>query len=108
MSETLLAVLLEGGTLAVFVVFVIYQARTGREERKELTETMLKMVEARGTSARENMADGLEMIDKVNGTLVELTKANAELSKAIAVHDQKSSGQLDGVIRSLEKIANGG
>jgi len=108
MSELLLQVLLEGGTLAVFVIFVIYQARTGREERSELTTTMLKMVEARGVSARENMVNGLSHIDKINGSLIELTKANAELSKAIAVHDQKSTGQIQEVIRTLDKIANGG
>ncbi len=107
MNEVLLQVLLEGGTLAVFVVFVVYQARTGREERKELTDTLLNIVKADRTQSKENMEVGMNSIDKVNGSLVELTRANAELSKAIAVHDQKSSGQLDEVIRTLDKIANG-
>jgi hypothetical protein len=108
MNEVLLQVLLEGGTLAVFVVFVIYQARTGREERKELTDTMLKMVTIRDDHADEQMKVGMESLDKVNGSLIELTKANAELSKVVAVHDQKIDDRYDSVIRTLDRIANGG
>lgn len=108
MDEILLQVLLEGGTLAVFVCFVIYQARTGHEERKELTETLLSMIQVREKQGNSKMQVGLDAIGAVNGSLIELTKANAELSKVIAVHDQKSTGQLDEIIRSLTKITNGG
>ncbi len=108
MNELVLQVLLEGGTLAVFVVFVIYQARTGREERKELTETMLEMVQSKEGHAENQMKIGLQSVDKINGSLIELTKANAELSKVIAVHDRSSQTQLTDIIRRLDKIANGG
>lgn len=107
MNELLLQVLLEGGTLAVFVAFVIYQARTGREERRELTEMMLTMYKNRGAEANLAMENGLDTFSEINGNIIELTKANAELSKVIAVHDRSSSDRFDEVIRKLDKIAAG-
>lgn len=107
MDGVLLEALLEGSSLVVFVIFVIYTARSQRQERKELTEAMIEMVKSQENHADEQMKVGLNSVDRVNGNLIELTKANAELSKAIAMHDQQSTHQFDQVIKTLDKIVEG-
>lgn len=115
MSETLLQVLLEGGALAVFVIFVIYMGKEQTKERanlsierKENTEVMLKLIKDGRERGNNQMAIGMDALDKVVVSIDSLAKVNASLAQVVAVHDQKSDSKMERVLDRLEHIKNGG
>lgn len=111
MDELLGKTLLEGGALVVLVVLVIIWMREQRAERKESASERVAMMEAltvmqkanveRGTNA---MNSGLVSLDKVNGSIRELTEANVELARAMAVHDATSRTTTDGMSADLKEV----
>ena len=97
MDELWTKVLLEGGSLAIFVAFVIWMARSQAAERAAWLKAITDASERRDQSAQGNMSIGLSALDKTNGSIKELTIQTVELTKAIAVHDVRSTEQQDHV-----------
>jgi hypothetical protein len=115
MDDLLLKTLLEGGALAIFVVFVIYNGRQVSVERKALVEALVKIQERHEEDMKQerdrsqlSMARGLDAIDRVGTTISDLTKATSDLTNVIGKHDASSQVQLNEISRKLDKISNGG
>lgn len=98
MDDALLTQLLvDGGSLAMFVIFVLYLTKAQASERLAWLAAMRETQDRRDTVSQGNMALGMTSLDKTNGNIRELTQANIELSKALAVHDVRATGQMDQV-----------
>lgn len=115
MSPELLSLLLEGGSLVAFIVFVIYMGKEQTKERESMSderkannEAMLKVLTDERSRSDNQMQLGLDGLDKVATSIGGLTAANAELSQVIAVHDNKTDANVDRVLDKLESIKNGG
>jgi len=102
---TITNILLEGGSLAIFVVFVLYLTKQQAEERKTMLDALSKHYEARREDGQSNMTAGLASLDKVNGSIRELTTQTVELTKVVAVHDATSKERSDVLIRNLDAIS---
>jgi ATP phosphoribosyltransferase len=102
---TLTNILLEGGSLAIFVVFVLYLTKQQAEERKTMLDALKDVVQSKTNDGVVNMKLGLDSLDKVNGSIRELTTQTVELTKVVAVHDASTRDRHETVIRSLDAIS---
>lgn len=113
--ELIKTILVDGGSLAVFVVLVIYLTiQQGKEraamheaqalERKATIEALMATQDSERARAAGNMQIGVAGLDKVNGSLKELTQANIELSKAMAVHDTAMRAGVDSNLEATDKV----
>lgn len=112
MDEILAKLLIEGGTLAIFVAFVIYLNKQQADERKVYLDALKEQLATKHEGEQSNMALGLASLDKVNGNIHELVAVNVELSKVMAVHDATSregreaiSNNVVLVLGKLDRIA---
>jgi hypothetical protein len=101
MDELLAKVLIEGGSLAIFVVFVLYLTRGQAAERVAMLKMVADMTDKRDAAGKANMVAGLASLDKVNGSIRDLVNVNVELSKMMAVHDATASTSRDDIRDTL-------
>jgi hypothetical protein len=104
--EIVKSLLVDGGTLAIFVVFVLYLTRQQGDERKAYLETIKGMVVGKQEEGKSNMATGLASLDKVNGNIRDLVSVNVELSKIMAVHDATSTSSRDVLSEKMTTALN--
>jgi hypothetical protein len=90
-DEILAKLLIEGGSLAIFVIFVLYLTKGQAMERAAMLKSLTDMTDKRDEAGKAHMTSGLASLDKVNGNIKDLVAVNVELSKMMAVHDATST-----------------
>jgi hypothetical protein len=119
MDDMLAKLLIEGGSLGIFVIFVLYLTRETAKERASMLQLVSSTTDKRDAAGKANMDAGLASLDKVNGNIKDLVAVNVELSKMMAVHDATSAaarqdihdtlavalGRLDTISQSLRERA---
>lgn len=119
MDDVLAKLLIEGGSLGIFVLFVLYLTRENAKERSQMIQLVSSTTDKRDAAGKANMDAGLASLDKVNGNIKDLVSVNVELSKMMAVHDATSTaarqdihdtlavslGKLDSISQSLREKA---
>ena len=105
MDDILAKLLIEGGSLAIFVVFVLYLTRGQAVERTAMMKMLGDATDKRDAAGNANMASGLASLDKVNGNIKDLVAVNIELSKIMAVHDATSVAGRAVALSKLDEIS---
>lgn len=102
--ELVKALVVDGGSLAIFVIFVLYLTKQQAAERKTYLDVITKTAEAKETTGQSNMTLGLASLDKVNGNIHELVAVNIELAKAMAVHDVGNKAGQDHIVSGMSVV----
>jgi hypothetical protein len=101
MDDVLAKLLIEGGSLAIFVIFVLYLTRENAKERGVMLQLVASTTDKRDAAGKANMEAGLASLDKVNGNIKDLVAVNVELSKMMAVHDATSTASRQDIHDTL-------
>jgi hypothetical protein len=105
MDDILAKLLIEGGSLAIFVIFVLYLTRGQAVERTAMMKMVTDATDKRDIANNATITSGYASLDKVNGSIKDLVAVNVELSKIMAVHDATSIAGRAVALSKLDEIS---